>query len=110
MDNQYIEKKINNWVITIDSLIKNVSDLQRDNDGLKQALLNVSTNVEALNRKINMLEEALATRADHVREIAKEFVGIKKIENSKSVGMDCKVGISLSGKVVADSIQGRVRK
>ena len=31
---------------------------------MKQALLNVSTNIEALNRKVNMLEETLATKAD----------------------------------------------
>ncbi|MCU5330642.1 hypothetical protein [Bacillus wiedmannii] len=40
----------------------------------------------------------------HVREIFKESVVIKKINDSKSVGMDCKVGISLDRKVVAESI------
>ena len=35
------------------NLERSVNDLQRDNDGMKQALLNVSTNVEALTRKVN---------------------------------------------------------
>ncbi|MDA2299540.1 hypothetical protein PDN43_09765 [Bacillus cereus] len=53
-----------------------------------------------------MLEEGLTTKADvtHVQEIVKESVVIKKIDDSKSVGMDCKVGVSLDGKVVAESI------
>ena len=46
------------------NLERSVNDLQRDNDGMKQALLNVSTNVEALTRKVNMLEETLATKTD----------------------------------------------
>ncbi|MGG0257969.1 hypothetical protein ABEY48_20300 [Bacillus mycoides] len=98
MDNQYFEIKIN-------ELEKNVSDLQRNKDGLKQALLDVSTNVEALNRKVNMLEETLATKADitHVQLINKQSEIIKKINDSKSVGMD-KVGVSLDGRVVAESI------
>lgn len=68
MDNQYFEIKIN-------ELEKNVSDLQRNKDGLKQALLDVSTNVEALNRKVNMLEETLATKADvtHVQNLMKQY-------------------------------------
>ncbi|WP_420796586.1 hypothetical protein [Bacillus thuringiensis] len=69
--------------------------------------------IEGLKKRVTMLEKGLATKADmnHVREI-------KKIDDSKSVGMDCKVGISLDGKVIlesivehtADSIQGRVIK
>ncbi|WP_242306576.1 hypothetical protein [Bacillus cereus group sp. BfR-BA-01317] len=43
---------------------KRINDLQGNNDGLKQALLDVSTDVEVLNRKVNMLEQALATKAD----------------------------------------------
>ncbi|EEK59174.1 hypothetical protein [Bacillus cereus] len=48
---------------------KKINDLQRDKDGLKQTLLDVSTMVEGLNRRVNMLEGALATKADitHVR-------------------------------------------
>nr|WP_257156164.1 hypothetical protein [Bacillus thuringiensis] len=41
---------------------------------------------------------------NHVREIAEQSVIIKKINDSKSVGMDCKVGVSLDGRVVAESI------
>ena len=76
--------------------------------------------IEGLTRKVTMLEKGLATKADinHVREIAEQSVIIKKLNDSKSVGMDCKVGVSLDGRVVAesiveytaDSIQGRVVK
>lgn len=76
--------------------------------------------IEGLERRVTMLEKGLATKADmnHVREIVKESVVIKKIDDSKSVGIDCKVGISLDGKVIlesivehtADSIQGRLIK
>ncbi|HDR4695228.1 TPA: hypothetical protein QCQ76_001816 [Bacillus cereus] len=104
----------------IANLERSVNDLQRDNDGLKQTLLHVSTTVEALNRKIDMLEKGLATKADitHVQQLNNQSEIIKKINDSKSVGMDCKVGIALDGKVVAesivkqtaDSIQARVIK
>ncbi|PFK02667.1 hypothetical protein [Bacillus cereus] len=59
----------------IANLERSVSDLQRDKDGLKQAVLNVSTNVEALNRKVNMLEETLATKADitHVQRLINQY-------------------------------------
>ncbi|MEC3159313.1 hypothetical protein P9Z94_25030 [Bacillus thuringiensis] len=74
----------------IANLERSVNDLQRDNDGLKQTLLHVSTTVEALNRKIDMLEKGLTTKAGmtHVREIVKESI----VEHT------------------ADSIQGRVVK
>ncbi|EJQ21188.1 hypothetical protein IE5_02236 [Bacillus cereus BAG3X2-2] len=113
MDNQFLKMRV-------DELEKNVSDLQRDNESMKQALLSVSTNVEVLSRKISMLEKGLATKADitHVQLINKQSEIIKKINDSKSVGMDSKVGISLDGKVIlesivehtADSIQDRVVK
>ncbi|MDA2379181.1 hypothetical protein PDN17_23040 [Bacillus cereus] len=99
---------------------KRINDLQRDNEGMKQALLGVSTSVEVLSRKVNMLEEGLASKADitHVQLINKQSEIIKKINDSKSIPMDCKVGVSLDGRVVAesivehtaDSIQGRVVK
>ncbi|AKR35393.1 hypothetical protein P4K49_16115 [Bacillus cereus] len=99
---------------------KRINDLQRDNEGLIQTLNCVSASVEGLSRKVSMLEEALATKADitHVQLINKQSEIIKKINDSKSVGMDCKVGVSLDGRVVAesivehtaDSIQGRVVK
>lgn len=90
----------------IANLERSVNDLQRDNNGMKQALLNVSTNIEALNRKVNMLEETLAMEVDitHVQLVNKQSEIIKKINDSKSIGMDCKVGVSLDGRVVAESI------
>ncbi|MED2126330.1 hypothetical protein P4V88_25600 [Bacillus thuringiensis] len=59
----------------IANLERSVNDLQRDNDGMKQALLNVSTNVEALNRKVNILEETLATKVGitHVQQLIKQY-------------------------------------
>ncbi|MEW4204956.1 hypothetical protein Q0O28_18805 [Bacillus thuringiensis] len=74
--------------------------------GLKIQVIGLQQTIEELTRKVTMLEEGLATKADvtHVQEIVKESVVIKKIDDSKSVGMDCKVGVSLDGKVVAESI------
>ncbi|AFQ20020.1 hypothetical protein [Bacillus thuringiensis] len=90
----------------IANLEKSVNDLQRDNDGLKQTLLHVSATVEALGEKVSMLEKGLATKADitHVQLTNKQSEIIKKINDSKSISMDCKVGVSLDGRVVAESI------
>ncbi|MED1383883.1 hypothetical protein P4U30_27165, partial [Bacillus mycoides] len=106
--------------LSLNELEKRVNDLERDKEGLKQALLTVSTSVEGVSRKVSMVEESLATKVDitHVQLINKQSEIIKKINDSKSVGMDCKVGVSLDGRVVAesivehtaDSIQGRVVK
>ncbi|MDA2536889.1 hypothetical protein [Bacillus cereus group sp. BfR-BA-01345] len=62
--------------------------------------------IEGLTRKVTMLEEELATKADitHVQLINKQSEIIKKINDSKSIPMDCKVGVSLNGRVVAESI------
>ncbi|HGV4076299.1 hypothetical protein OCB70_02155 [Bacillus cereus] len=53
----------------IADLEKRVNDLQRDKEGLIQTLNCVSASVEGLNRRVNMLEEGLATKADitHVK-------------------------------------------
>ncbi|MED1305723.1 hypothetical protein BK704_09615 [[Bacillus thuringiensis] serovar konkukian] len=87
---------------------------------LRIQVVGLQQTIENLAKRVNMLEENLAMKADinHVREIAEQSVIIKKINDSKSVGMDCKVGVSLDGRVVAesivehtaDSIQGRVVK
>ncbi|OUA91273.1 hypothetical protein BK704_35455 [[Bacillus thuringiensis] serovar konkukian] len=62
--------------------------------------------IEELKKRVTMLEGGLATKADitHVQEIVKQSMVIKKIDDSKSVGMDCKVGVSLDGRVVAESV------
>ncbi|HDX9512095.1 TPA: hypothetical protein ROY06_005469 [Bacillus cereus] len=85
---------------------KRINDLQRDNEGLIQTLNCVSTSVKGLSQKVSMLEEGLATKADitHVQLINKQSEIIKKINGSKSISMDCKVGVSLGGRVVAESI------
>lgn len=58
----------------IADLEKRVSDLQRDNEGLLQALNVVSTSTEGLSRKVSMLEEGLATKVDitHVQKLIKQ--------------------------------------
>ncbi|KXH90020.1 hypothetical protein A9485_14205 [Bacillus cereus] len=109
MDNQFLKMRV-------DGLEKNVSDLQSDNEGLKQALLDVSTRVEGLSRKISMLEQGLATKTDltHVKQLIKQSEVVKKINESEPIRTDCKVSIKLDGKVmaesIADSIQSRVIK
>ncbi|HFK1757065.1 TPA: hypothetical protein ACGXQC_001445 [Bacillus cereus] len=53
---------------------KRINDLQRDNEGMKQALLGVSTSVEGLSREVSMLGEGLATKTDitHVQKLIKQ--------------------------------------
>lgn len=53
----------------VDDLTIQVSSLKEENKGLTQSLLTISTSVEQLNRKVNMLEDALATKANinHIR-------------------------------------------
>ncbi|OTW45021.1 hypothetical protein BK699_28070 [Bacillus thuringiensis serovar mexicanensis] len=91
---------------TVDGLKQYVNDLQRDNEGLIQTLKCVSVSVEALGKKVNMLENGLAMKADktHVQQINEQSEIIKKINGSKSLGMDSKVSISLDGKVTLESI------
>lgn len=108
---------ITNIIATLET---RVNDLQRDRDGLIQTLNCVSASVEALGKKVNMLEKGLAMKADitHVQQINKQSEIVKTINDSKSVGMDSKVSISLDGTVTlesiveqkTDSIQGRVIK
>ena len=57
MSNQYLE-------VRVSELEAKVSNLQKDNEGLTQTLLDISTSVEHLNRRVNMLEDTLATKAD----------------------------------------------
>ncbi|KAB2398910.1 MULTISPECIES: hypothetical protein [Bacillus cereus group] len=85
---------------------KRINDLQRDKDGLKQTLLDVSTMVEGLNRRINMLEKSVSNKVDvpHVQRMIKQSEVVKKINESESIGTDCKVSINLDGKVIAESI------
>ncbi|MEC3228217.1 hypothetical protein P4W10_16240 [Bacillus thuringiensis] len=73
---------------------------------LRIQVVGLQQTIENLVKRVNMLEGNLAMKADinHVREIAEQSVIIKKINDSKSVGMDCKVGVSLDGRVVAESI------
>ncbi|MCU5144974.1 hypothetical protein OCA24_04930 [Bacillus cereus] len=87
MDNQNNEMKVG------------IVELRIQVTGLQQT-------IEELKKRVTMLEGGLATKVGitHVQEIVKQSMVIKKIDDSKSVGMDCKVGVSLDGKVVAESI------
>lgn len=102
MDNQFLK-------MNVDGLEKNISDLQRDNESLKQAVLNVSASVEGLSRKISMLEKGLATKTDitHVKQLIKQTEVVKKINKSEPIRTDCKVSVNLDGKVIAESIVER---
>ncbi|MGM1358807.1 hypothetical protein ACS2B2_15140 [Bacillus cereus group sp. BceL297] len=62
--------------------------------------------IDELIRRVTLLEEGLAMKADitHVQEMVKQSIVIKNINDSKSVGMDCKVGVSLDGRVLAESV------
>lgn len=87
MDNQKNEMKLG------------IVELRMQVTGLEQTIIN-------LVRRVTMLEAGLATKADitHVQEMVEQSMVIKKINDSKSVGMDCKVGVSLNGRVVAESV------
>lgn len=87
---------------------------------LRMQVIGLQQTIDELTRRVTMLEAETRTKVGitDVREIVKESAVIKKVSDSKSVGMDCKVGVSLDGRVVAksivehtaDSIQGRVIK
>lgn len=87
MDNQNNEKKLG------------IVELRIQVIGLQQT-------IDELTRRVNMLEQGLATKVGitDVREVVKESVVIKKIDDNKSVGMDSKVSLSLDGKVTLESI------
>ncbi|MCE9706534.1 hypothetical protein [Bacillus thuringiensis] len=76
------------------------------NTQLRIQVTGLQRTIEGLTRKVTMFEEELATKADitHVQLINKQSEIIKKSNDSKSIPMDCKVGVSLDGRVVAESI------
>ncbi|PEO24336.1 hypothetical protein [Bacillus wiedmannii] len=73
---------------------------------LRMQVIGLQQTIDELTRRVTMLEAGLATKVGitDVQEMVKESVVIKKINDSKSVGMDCKVGVSLDGRVVAESV------
>ncbi|MEC3017444.1 hypothetical protein P9Z80_08975 [Bacillus cereus] len=73
---------------------------------LRMKVAGLEKTIEGLTLKVTMLEERLAMKVDitHVQQINKQSEIIKKINDSKSIPMDCKVGLSLDGRVVAESI------
>ncbi|MED1287358.1 hypothetical protein [Bacillus mycoides] len=61
--------------------------------------------VDGLKQYIGDLERKLSEKADvtDIKVVTRSEI-IKKINDSKSVGMDCKVGVSLNGRGVAESL------
>ncbi|PGB45856.1 hypothetical protein [Bacillus anthracis] len=87
--------------------------MENQNNEMKFAIVELRMQVTGLEqtivdlvRRVTMLEAELATKAGitHVQQINKQSEIVKKINDSKSVGMDSKVSISLDGKVTLESI------
>ncbi|MDY8165912.1 hypothetical protein [Bacillus thuringiensis] len=55
MDNQYLVMEIENLNFKIEQLAKNVSDLQRENDGLVQTINVMSKSIDDLKQKFSSL-------------------------------------------------------
>ncbi|MBT2578907.1 hypothetical protein J7E43_16125 [Bacillus sp. ISL-8] len=85
MDKHYVDERVA-------ELASRIYGLERTVDNLEKTVSMLST---VINTKVNK---------EDVQEMVKQSVVIKKINDSKSVGMDCKVGISLDGKVSLESI------
>jgi DNA integrity scanning protein DisA with diadenylate cyclase activity len=75
---QQMQRAINSLCETVDSLKKHIGDLERE-----------------LSDKVGVTD---------IKQVVKQSEIIKKLNDSKSIGMDCKVGVSLDGRVVAESI------
>ncbi|PEU76762.1 hypothetical protein CN386_16110 [Bacillus cereus] len=73
---------------------------------LRMQVIGLQQTIDELTRRVTMLEAETRTKVGKtdVREIVKESVVIKKINDSQSVGVDCKVGVSLDGTVTLESI------
>lgn len=52
MDNQYLVMEIENLNLKIEQLAKNVSDLQREKDGLVQTINAMSKSIDDLKQKL----------------------------------------------------------
>ncbi|KAB2456638.1 hypothetical protein F8161_24330 [Bacillus cereus] len=59
MGNQYLDEKIKMLNLEMEQLAKNVSDLQRNNDGLVQTVSVMSESIDGLKRAINHLNSLL---------------------------------------------------
>ncbi|RVU61582.1 hypothetical protein BM74_25040 [Bacillus thuringiensis] len=73
---------------------------------LRMQVTGLQNTIDELLRRVTILEAEMRTKAGitHVREIVQQSEIIKQINDSKSVGMDSKVGIWLDGKVTLESI------
>ncbi|PGY43427.1 hypothetical protein COE06_06720 [Bacillus cereus] len=59
MDNQFLDERIKILNLEMEQLAKNVSDLQRNNDGLVQTVNVMSESIDGLKRAINHLNSLL---------------------------------------------------
>ncbi|MDA2525915.1 hypothetical protein PDQ24_29230 [Bacillus cereus] len=64
MDYQYLLMEIRNLNNANTCLAKDVSDLQRDKDGLVQMIDVMSGNIDELKRSIDILDKKINTKAD----------------------------------------------
>jgi len=85
MDNHYVDERVSELGSQIRKLERTVADLNTV----------VSTLTNTVNTKVNK---------EDVQRIIKQSEVIKKINDSKPIGMDSKVSISLGGKVIAESV------
>lgn len=73
---------------------------------LGSKIYSLERTVENLEKTVSILSAEINTKTNNgdVQRIIKQSEVVKQINDSKSVGMDCKVGVSLDGRVVAESI------
>ncbi|MEC2554535.1 hypothetical protein P9W85_24780 [Bacillus tropicus] len=73
---------------------------------LRIQVVGLQQTIEELLRRVTILEAEMRTKAGitHVQETIQQSEIIKKINGSKSVGMNSKVWLSLDGKVSLESI------
>ncbi|MBW3490588.1 hypothetical protein I6L50_10180 [Bacillus sp. FDAARGOS_1420] len=73
---------------------------------MKGAINHLSETVDTLRKYVSDLEKKLSKKVDvtEIKQVVKRSELITKINDRKSIGMDCKVGVSLDGKVIAKSV------
>ncbi|MFP3414983.1 hypothetical protein SB773_25995 [Bacillus sp. SIMBA_074] len=72
---------------------------------IQGAINSLNETVDGLKKYVSHLEHKLSEKVDvtDIKVVTRSEI-IKKINDSKSVGMDCKVGVSIDGIVVAESV------
>ncbi|WP_267379416.1 hypothetical protein [Bacillus sp. GM_Baccil_2] len=82
-----------------------VQQMANEKEGMQGQINSLSETVDSLKQYVSDLERKLSAKADvtDIQVVTRSEI-IKKINDSKSVGMDCKVGVSLDGLFVAESV------